>query len=294
MFQQPTGGRTYALPRWIANAVDIAGRRNIEFINYDISNSQGIPPLLIMVENGTLSDESREELRNWAESMRGPENFNRIALLEAIPEMHGLDDKNTVKISLESLADSRNQDLMFSKYLESTEQTVLQAFRLPSLFLGNLGEGISYASSYIIQRTSEAQVFGPERMAFDEQINHLLIRKELGCDLWKFTSLGPQIASSEEFRLSMRELNAAGAISINTAIDMMNEILGTSVSKMDEEYARVPIVLLKSFANNGTFLIPEVANNLPAAPGAATPGIDGAPATSGGTQPPLPTPSPNA
>lgn len=282
LFQQPTGGRTYGLPRWIASVTDIKGRAEAQYVNYDILNSQGIPPMMLLVQNGVLTDESMRGLQEWAESLRGPENFNRVAVLQAIPELGGLDDKGTVQIKLENLTAYRNSDLMFNDYLKNTDKTIRQAFRLPSMYLGDMDEGASYASSYIIQRITESQVFVPEQSVFDQIINHQLVRGELKSSLWEYVSLGPKIVSTDELRLSLKEFVAAGAISINTAIGLLNEMFGLSISKINEKYADIPVALLKIQANNQSFTIPEITTNPGALPvPKAMPGQSGAPVTTG-------------
>lgn len=294
--QQPSNGRTYSTPRWIASVTDIKGRANAQYINYDIGESQGIPPMMLLVQNGMLSDESKDQLRLWAESMRGPENFSRIALLEAVPEIHGIDDKGNVQIKLENLTDSRSQDLMFGGYLDKTAQAVRQAFRLPSLYLGDMGD-MSYAGSYTIAKTTEEQVFIPERQAFDDIINTHLVKGELKCNMWKYVTLGPQIVSSEELRLSLKEFSAAGAITINNAIDLLNDMFGLNVSKYDTEWSNYPITLLKTMANNQSFVIPEVVNSAPPNKTQikAPAGESGAPySTSESMSPPIQSPSQKA
>jgi PBSX family phage portal protein len=296
LLQQPTNGRTYATPRWIANVTDIKGRSNAQYINYDIGESQGIPPMMLLVQNGMLSDESKEQLRSWAESMRGPENFSRIALLEAVPEIHGIDDKGNVQIKLENLTDSRSQDLMFSGYLDKTAEAVRQAFRLPGLYLGNMGD-MSYAGSYTIAKTTEEQVFIPERQAFDDVINTSIIRGELKSTLWKYVTLGPQIVSSEELRLSLKEFASSGAISINTAIDILNNMFGLNVSKYNEVWASMPSAILKIMASNQSFAVPELVNYAPPTKTSpkASEGDAGAPSTSSEPMtPPMRSPSQKA
>ncbi len=81
------------------------GRSLAQYVNYDLFDSQGIPPMMIIVENGTLTDESRDELHRLISGMRGPENFNKVGLLEAIPELQGLDDKGSVRVELKNLTE---------------------------------------------------------------------------------------------------------------------------------------------------------------------------------------------
>ena len=293
MIGQPSGGRTYSIPRWISTVTDVMGRANSQYCNYSLIETQGIPPLLIVIENGTLTDESKDELRVWAESMRGAENFNRIALLETQGNMLGLDDKSNVKFELKNLSEYRSSDLMFEGYLKSTGDTIRQAFRLPKMYLGEL-ESASYASSYTIIKISESQVFQPERQIFDEHINKNILWKELGCKLWKYTSLGPQVASTEELRLSIDTLVKAGALSVNNCIEICNQLFNMRISKYNEPFADLPVILVKTQSNIGSFQLKEITNNDPKA-GTQTKvpseNLGGAPVTSGSPSvPPIPNP----
>ena len=304
LIQQPSGGRTYAIPRWVPCVTDVMGRENAQYINYDIGESQGIPPFFVLVQNGTLSDESKDELRRLAESMRGPENFNRIGLFEALPDMQGLDDKGTVKIELKNMMDYRASDFMFSDYLKNTAAIIRQAFRLPEIYLGSI-DSSSYASSYTAIKMCESQVFVPEREMFDEQINKRLMWGQggLGCPLWKYVTQGPQIVATEELRLSLKELVNSGAITINNSIDITNKLFGTTVSKYKETWADLPIVLVKLMANKGTFVLPQLSNadpqvgadgkNIPKGGGKNLPKDPGKPVTTGGSgkTPPINTPN---
>jgi capsid portal protein len=221
--------------------------------------------MLIVIENGSLTDESRDELRVWAESMCGAENFNRVALLEAQPQLLGLDDKGSVKLNLMNLSEYRASDLMFGEYLKSTGDTIRQAFRLPMMYLGTLDAGTSYSSSYSIIKITENQVFQPERQMFDEHINKQILWKELGCKMWKYTSLGPQVASTEELRLSMKELIAGNGLSTNNVLEIANQLFGLRMSKYNEPWADFPVALVRSQSNSGTFQLKEITNNDPKA-----------------------------
>jgi capsid portal protein len=265
MIQQTSGGRTYALPRFISCITDVVGRSSASYVNFSTIEVQGIPPMLIVIENGSLTDESRDELRVWAESMRGAENFNRVALLEAQPQLLGLDDKGSVKLNLMNLSEYRASDLMFGEYLKSTGDTIRQAFRLPMMYLGTLDAGTSYSSSYSIIKITENQVFQPERQMFDEHINKQILWKELGCKMWKYTSLGPQVASTEELRLSMKELIAGNGLSTNNVLEIANQLFGLRMSKYNEPWADFPVALVRSQSNSGTFQLKEITNNDPKA-----------------------------
>ena len=265
MIKQGDNGRTYATPKWLPCVTDVMGRANSQYCNYNLIETQGIPPLLMVIENGTLTDESKDELRVWAESMRGAENFSRIALLETQGNMLGLDDKSNVKFELKNLSEYRSSDLMFEGYLKSTADTIRQAFRLPMMYLGNLDISGSYASSYTVVKITENQVFQPERQIFDEHINKNIMWKELGCKLWKYTSLGPQVASTEELRLSIDTMVKAGALSVDNCVEILNNLFNMRVSKYNEPWSTLPIILVKTQSNIGSFQLKEITNNDPKA-----------------------------
>jgi len=265
MIKNGESGRSYALPKWLPCVTDVMGRANSQYVNYDVLETSGVPPLMLLITGGSLTDESKDELRVWAQSMRGPENFNRMALLECESNLLGLDDKNSVKIELKNLIDYRANDLMFDGYLKSTADTIRQAFRLPLMYLGTLDISGSYASSYSIIKITENQVFQPERQFFDEHINKQILWKELGCKMWKYTSLGPQVASTEELRLSIDTMVKAGALSVDNCVEILNNLFNMHVSKYNEPWSSLPVILVKNQSNIGSFQLKEITNNDPKA-----------------------------
>lgn len=260
-FKRSSSNRTYGVPRWIGNVTDVRGRSLAQYVNYDLFDSQGIPPMMIIVENGTLTDESRDELHRLISGMRGPENFNKVGLLEAIPELQGLDDKGSVRVELKNLTEFRNNDVIFKDYLDYTEAVVRKSFRLPGIYMG-AESNLSYASSYSSQKLAESQVFIPERIDFDDVINHCFVqnKNELDCPLWRYVSTGPQLVSAEELRLAMKQLESLGALTINHSIDIANELFGLNMSKYDDEWADLPISLVKTMAQNNTFVLEAIQN----------------------------------
>jgi hypothetical protein len=58
----------------------------------------------------------------------------------------------------------------------------------------------------------------------------------------------------------LKEFAASGAITVNWAIEILNEMFGLSVSKYNEEWADQPVILLKTMANNGTFVLEDIKN----------------------------------
>lgn len=139
-FKQHFAGYPYGIPRYIGGVLEILGRTSAQYVNYDLFRNQGIPPMLIMVSNGLLTDESLQELEDTINSWRGEEAFNRAALLEVTPEAMGLDDKGNAKIDIKFLHEYRKDDAMFQAYLKMTEFSIRKLFRLPPLYTGGTEE----------------------------------------------------------------------------------------------------------------------------------------------------------
>ncbi len=134
--KQNIGGEAYGLPRWIGSILKVVGMRSADFVNYDLFENQGIPPMAVMLSGGVLSEPSMRELEALVKSARGLERFNRILILEALPEGLGLEDKGTAKIELKNLTEYRKEDQMFGKYSESAEKAIRHSFRIPPLYVG--------------------------------------------------------------------------------------------------------------------------------------------------------------
>ena len=226
------------------------GRRSAGYINWDLFESQGIPPMAVMVSNGQLTDESMTELKQIILGLRGERNWNRVLLLESEAGGLGLEEKGGAKVELKSLTDYRKEDMMFGEYGASTEKNIRHRFRFPPLYVGST-ETFTLATSKAAKSVGEEQVFIPERGAFDEIINNRIMKPELKVDLWSFTSKGPRIVGSEEVAKGVETFAKSGAFSVNHAIDMANESFGMSMSKYDKIWANYPLPLVIKLLESG-------------------------------------------
>jgi len=237
------GGEIYGYPRWIGAVLDVLGRRKGQFLNFDLFDNQGIPPMAVMVSGGVLSDDSLDELETIIRGLRGVEKWNRVMLLESNVESVGLEEKGNAKLELKNLTEYRNEDLMFARYLEATEKTIRHRYRLPPLYVGG-AETFTHATAKAAQTIAEEQVFIPEREDFDEPINLHVMRGYLGITDWKYVSKGPKTVGSDEIQKGVKTFSEVGALSINHAIDRANAALGLQMSKLKEPWANYPLPMV--------------------------------------------------
>ena len=260
-FKIPFGGMTYGLPRWIGAVLQVMGRRSGQYVNYDLFENQGIPPMAVLVSGGVLTDTSFDELENLWVRAQGIEQFNRVLLLESELESTGLDEKGSAKIELKNLSEYRKEDLMFDRYLSSAKDDIRHTFRIPDLLAG-LSEAYTHATAKAAQTMAEEQIFNPERSAFDEQINLRLLNGEFGITLWKYQTKGPRIAGASDTSKIVQTFSNAGAFTINHAIEQANEAFGLEMSKFKESWANYPIPIVIELVKTGQLGgLEEILNN---------------------------------
>jgi PBSX family phage portal protein len=260
----------YGLPRWIGAVLDVLGRRSAQYVNWDLFESQGIPPFAVMVSGGVLTDESLEDLEALIRGLRGAEQWNKALILESTIETVGMEDRGTAKIELKNLTDYRKEDLMFDKYLDRTSNSVRRKWRLPPLYVGG-AEEYTHATARAAQSVAEEQVFVPERKDFDEVVDMHLMQKELGITMWGYKTSGPRIVGAEEISRAVNVFTRSGAITVNHAIHLANRAFGLTMSEFEQVWADYPITLVVKLMELGRLKGVEAIDVGPAPPALPAP-----------------------
>lgn len=238
------GNGTYGVPRWIGTLLAVMGLNRAEFVNFDLFDGQGIPPLLVTVSGGELSESSFDDLIALFTKAKGAENFSKMLLLEAESTSTDLNGREVVpQLHIQDLMEYRKEDAMFLNYMDDARKTIRQyGFRLPGMFVGETTD-YNYATAKVARETAEEQVFVPERKAFDEIINKTIIR-DLDITEFVFTTKAPIIRSNEELLDVLPTLTEKGAFTVNELIEFVNEYFGTTLKQYeddDAEWANRPI-----------------------------------------------------
>ena len=169
----PDDRSPYFLPRWVNQMPSVIGSRKAEEQNLEFLDSGGMPPAIIFVQGGTLAKDASDQLRMYLSGQN--KNKNRAVVIEAQSSSGSLDSAGTVQVKVERFGAEKAQDAMFMNYDAATEEHVRTGFRLPPLFLGQ-PKDYNFASAQTSYMVAEAQVFQPERQAFDERINMTIIK----------------------------------------------------------------------------------------------------------------------
>jgi PBSX family phage portal protein len=163
----------YFVPRWINQMPSVVGSRKAEEQNLQFLDSGGMPPAIIFVQGGTLAKDASDQLRLYLSGDN--QNKYRAVVVEAQSSSGSMDSAGNVQVRVERFGAEKANDAMFMAYDERTEEHVRVGFRLPPLFLGKPND-YNFATAQTAYMVAEAQVFQPERDAFDEVINKTIVK----------------------------------------------------------------------------------------------------------------------
>lgn len=220
----------YGIPRWINQIPSALGSRKAEEFNYDYFDSGGITPVLIIVQGGTLGTEVRETLEKH---LSGKGNKHRAAVVEAVSTSGSLDAPGNVQVKVERFGGDNLKDALFLGYDKNCSDHIRGAFRLPPLFLG-LSADTNFATAYTSYMIAEAQVFFPERDAFDTLINTKIV-KSFGVKKYEFRSLPMSLADIQNQIKALEMVTESKTVKGEDIVKTLNEITGLSL-----EYTEPP------------------------------------------------------
>jgi PBSX family phage portal protein len=228
----------YGVPRWLNQAPSAMGSRKAEELNLEYFNSGGIPPVIVFLAGGALSEDATSQLKALMSGKAA--NATRGAVIEAQSTSGTVDSAGNVRVQVERFGSDRQSDSMFENYDEKCERRVRGSFRLPPLFVGK-AEDYSFATAFASYAIAETQVFKPERDEFDKIINVTVMRELDPEGEYVFRSKGLEVHDSElkmraiEMASSKQVLSKGGFISaINEVANLDLEVAGEDDDVGDE------------------------------------------------------------
>lgn len=193
-------GSPYGMPRWVGVLLSVVGSRAAEEINYQYFDNKSVPPLVVLVSGGHLAEGVHERIETYIEEqIKGRDNFHKMLIIEAAgSEGPWETDKpgSQVKVELKPLTDLIQKDALFMNYDEANRDKIRSAFRLPPLYVGS-AKDFNRATAEEARKTTEAQVFGPERQSFDFVINSKLLA-DMRARWWGFWSLAAPAENADQ------------------------------------------------------------------------------------------------
>lgn len=216
-------GTPYGVPRWINQTPSVLGSRKAEELNLDFFNSGGLPPAMIIIQGGVLTEVVRQQIQTYL-SGKGASK-NRAMVIEVHSAGGDMDKPGNVKVSVERFGGERLKDSMFENYNTNNEKRVRSSFRMPPLFVGK-SEDMNFATAKTSYMIAEAQVFKPEREEFDEVMNKTIMR-EIAPD-FEFHSLPITLRDVDSQIKGVELAIKAGAVTNKDVVETLNEVVDLS------------------------------------------------------------------
>ena len=240
-FVIPSTRTAYGIPRWIGALLEVLGSRQAAEVNYLYFENKSVPPLVVLVAGGRLSQDSTEKIRDHIESeIKGKRNFHNVLVLEGVPSADA-PGTGRMSIDIKPLTAAIHDDALFQNYDQQCSLKVGQAFRLPPIVCGD-SRDYNRATSEAALAQAEQQVFQPAREEFDDVINRKLF-PDLGVRYHKFVSQSPIARSPQETTDMATRFVSAGVLTPNEGRDLAADVFNREYPKIEQDWATQPIQL---------------------------------------------------
>ena len=237
----PIGTEIYGKVRWTGQILGVDGSRKAETLNNTYFSKGRHTPLMIMVQGGTLTDESFTKLQEYMNDIQGEAGQHAFLVLEVenTDNQAGFDEASKPQIEVKDLASVLQKDELFQDYIENGRKRVQSAFRLPDLYVGYTTD-FNRATAQTAMEVTEEQVFQPERKSLAWVINNRLLN-EYGFKYVEAYFLAPDISNPDDLYKMLSVTERAGGLTPNKAKAILGTAMGEKVENFEGEWADIPI-----------------------------------------------------
>lgn len=235
------GTEPYGEVRWIGTVLNVDGCRKAENLNNRYFAEGRHTPLMIMVNGGTLTDDSFEKLQTYMDDIKGENGQHGFIVLESENKENRTDMEGESKPNFEivKLADILQKDELFQEYLNNGRRKVQSAFQLPDLYVGYTTD-FNRATAQSAQEVTEKQVFQPER----ESLAWIINNKLLADYHFKYVEayfLEPDISNPDDLYKLLTVCNNAGGLTPNKAKEIIYRAFGETSENFEGDWADMPL-----------------------------------------------------
>ena len=268
------GDQPYGEPRWIGQVLGIDGSRRAESLNNNYFRRGRHTPLLISVQNGTLTGECYEKLKEYMRDIEGEKGEHGFILLEfetkekEVQSAFGDEKEAPPTVQIKDMGAVLQKDELFQDYQENNRKSVQSAFNLPDIYVGYTTD-FNRATAQVAQEITEQQVFIPKREALSYIVNDRLLN-DLCLKYTQVKFSGPDTSNPEDIIAAFTAATAAGGTTPNMAKAMYYKLIGENYENFPDEYGNTPIAILQingqeafgaNFDANLTKMIEKAMNN---------------------------------
>lgn len=245
------GTEPYGEVRWIGQALGVDGSRKAEGLNNNYFENGRHTPLMIMVEGGTLTDDSFQKLQEYMNDIKGEKGQHAFIILETETSdgRVDFDQENKPRVTVKDLANILQKDELFQDYLDNNRRKVQSAFQLPDLYVGYTTD-FNRATAQTAQEVTEEQVFQPERKSLAWAINNRLLN---GYQFQYVEAyfLEPDVSNPDDLYKLLTVCNNAGGLTPNKAKQIIYEAFGDVAEDYPDEWGNTPLAYSKTQGAGG-------------------------------------------
>lgn len=235
----------YGVARWISLIPTLLGVKFSDLSDYDILKNKGIPSYLMIVEGGNAETIIKQMNDNVTANKVSGENKSFLIISSTANMTGAHTDPSYVnpKIRIEPLNQLLVKDGLMGKinYVEKINERVAGCFRLPTFFIGKLGN-INRSVAEVAKDMANEQIFIPESMDEDDKIN-MDIMTDLGCTYYRYHSKTSQMENPDIKLQAIKDATTTGSMLPGESRQEYAEILGKNLQDIESDFMTTPLPL---------------------------------------------------
>lgn len=212
----------YGIPDWVAGMQTMAADQAAKEWNHDVFDNLGVPYYVVKVIGGTLTEDSKDELRELMDNLKGSRYRTAVLEVEEFNTKHDLtgEDGSDLEIELDPIGAAEDLDMEFQSFRERNEHEVSKVHEVPPLLI-NVTSTSNRSNSKEQVREFAEDVVAPEQKKFEARLYKILHQTALGVSDWtiEFDLRGAD-RPEKNARVASQRVNAAGqAVTVDEARD---------------------------------------------------------------------------
>lgn len=247
----PIGDKPYGEVRWIGQVTGMDGAAKAEALNANYFENGRHTPMMIMIEGGTLTDESFRKMQEYMEGIKGEAGQHAFMVLESETTTEvktGLEQETAPKITVKDLSPMLQKDELFQGYIDNARKKVQSSFLLPDLYVGYTTD-FNRATSQTAMEVTEKQVFIPYRQEMAWLINRRLLA-EYQFKYCEITFRAPDITNPDDQSKILTIVERAGGLTPNEAHRLAGTMVGDTAEDFTGDWADIPLAVQKVINEN--------------------------------------------
>ena len=248
LLEYALGSKPYGTVRWIGQVLSIDGARKAEMLNNNYFENGRHTPLAIIVQGGTLTDESFDKLQNYMNDIKGEAGQHAFLILEteSTDSRADFDSDSKPTIEMKDLASILQKDELFQEYCDNNRRKVQSSFQLPDLYVGYTTD-FNRATAQTAQEVTEEQVFQPQRGSLAWLLNNKLLNGYQFKHVEAYFKT-PNITNPDDLVKVMTVANNAGGLTPNKAREILFSLLGETSDDYEGDWGNIPLSLARQMA----------------------------------------------